>query len=377
MTGHNRLQLDFSLTTNEQRAEFLNTYLQSPQFIKRPPTDEELETMGNYLLWGKDPTTGLNAKQQGLVDLESKHGTWDKSNEVESLDGLLETPTFNEASIAPDNYVPTKKPREVFSRSEALANCPDYLVEPFHHLFRQIDELDLAITYYELDHNKRTKEPRAALVAKFTEEEQTALHARAASWNQYTYLKQRHQLVELRREQYTLRDAYRNPLMVELTPSLNINRVAQIDADIEVLPLGTSNNSPLAHLLFRPWQQMNPAEYSDEEMRDMLEVYWRKQSYKPGTMQQYLDFRDWNHVYQIFQLFFELKDEEENADLESNLPALMRTLRFYIDGADLSEMHQEILDMKLKKVKNADIAAHINKKWKKTYTSNYISTIFC
>ena len=94
-------------------------------------------------------------------------------------------------------------------------------------------------------------------------------------------------------------------------------------------------------------------------------------------MQQYLDFRDWNHVYQIFQLFFELKDEEENADLESNLPALMRTLRFYIDGADLSEMHQEILDMKLKKVKNADIAAHINKKWKKTYTSNYISTIFC
>ena len=45
--------------------------------------------MGNYLLWGKDPETGLNAKQAGIVDIETKHGTWDKEP-VESLDELLE-----------------------------------------------------------------------------------------------------------------------------------------------------------------------------------------------------------------------------------------------------------------------------------------------
>lgn len=32
--------------------------------------------------------------------------------------------------------------------------------------------------------------------------------------------------------------------------------------------------------------------------------------------------------------------------------------------------------MKLKKVKNTDIALEVNKKWKKSYTPNYISTIF-
>jgi RNase P subunit RPR2 len=32
--------------------------------------------------------------------------------------------------------------------------------------------------------------------------------------------------------------------------------------------------------------------------------------------------------------------------------------------------------LKLNKVKNADIASEINKKWNKTYTVNYISTIF-
>jgi hypothetical protein len=78
----------------------------------------------------------------------------------------------------------------------------------------------------------------------------------------------------------------------------------------------------------------------------------------------------------MFQLFFELDNAAANAELESSLPALMETLRFYTDQAELSEIQREILDMKLRKVKNTDIALEINKKWKKTYTPNYISTIF-
>ena len=75
-------------------------------------------------------------------------------------------------------------------------------------------------------------------------------------------------------------------------------------------------------------------------------------------------------------MFFELDNAAAEAELESNLPALMETLRFYTDQAELSEIQRAILDMKLRKVKNTDIALEINKKWKKTYTPNYISTIF-
>lgn len=85
----NRLHLDFSLVTNEERAQFLDTYLQRPEFISHPPTDEELETMGNYLLWGKDPTTGLNAKQAKICDIATRYKTWD-ADPVESLEGLME-----------------------------------------------------------------------------------------------------------------------------------------------------------------------------------------------------------------------------------------------------------------------------------------------
>lgn len=84
----NRLKLDFSLQTNAERNEFLEKYLQSPIFEKAPPTEDELSTMADYILWGKDPVTGKNAKQEGIA-LSTKHGTWDDSP-IESLEQLLE-----------------------------------------------------------------------------------------------------------------------------------------------------------------------------------------------------------------------------------------------------------------------------------------------
>lgn len=58
----NRLRLDFSLSTNVERRNFLDKYLASEMFQRNPPTEDELATMADYLLWGKDPETGLNGK---------------------------------------------------------------------------------------------------------------------------------------------------------------------------------------------------------------------------------------------------------------------------------------------------------------------------
>ena len=112
MAGANRLQLDFKLVTTEERAAFLEQYLRQPQFTTRPPTEDELETMGNYVLWGKDPATGLNAKQSKLIDIETKYKTWDKNSNTESLEALMEMPTFNEGALtAIGSAVVTKIPR--------------------------------------------------------------------------------------------------------------------------------------------------------------------------------------------------------------------------------------------------------------------------
>lgn len=377
MATHNRLKLDFSLSTNAERAEFLQNYLAQEPFITRPPTEDELEMMGNYLLWGKDPATGLNAQQEGLLTIDTKHGTWDKDSNIDSLDGLMEQPTFNEACIHPLDAVPYKVKREVFSRKEALTNCPESLRQTLVDLFRRIDEIDLAINYYDLAHGKRINPPREELLRTFTAAEQEELQQWSSKWNQYTYLKQRHLLVELRREQYVIRDSFKQTLLVEqdiVVPAAP----PEINAEIEVLPLGVVGTTYCAAKLFRDWNSLIPANYTEEDLKEISDFYWKKQNYKPAANQFYIDFRELEHVYQLFLSFFDLEDAADGADvrLESNLRQLLDTLVFYIERAELTDLQKEILDMKMKKVRNTEIAATVNKKWCKNYTPNYISTIF-
>ena len=70
----------------------------------------------------------------------------------------------------------------------------------------------------------------------------------------------------------------------------------------------------------------------------------------------------------------ELGEEEQEIFSTTNL--LIKTLWFYIEEAELTDVQREILNLKIKKEKNQDIAFYINKKYGKTYTVNYISTIF-
>lgn len=62
----NRLHLDFSISSTSDRKDFVDEYVQRPEFIRAPLTDDELETIANYILWGKDPD-GTNVTQRGEI----------------------------------------------------------------------------------------------------------------------------------------------------------------------------------------------------------------------------------------------------------------------------------------------------------------------
>lgn len=145
-----------------------------------------------------------------------------------------------------------------------------------------------------------------------------------------------------------------------------------------MLPLGVVGTTYCAAKLFRDWNSLIPANYTEEDLKEISDFYWKKQNYKPAASQFYIDFRELEHVYQLFLSFFDLEDAADGADvrLESNLRELLDTLVFYIERAELTDLQKEILDMKMKKVRNTEIAATVNKKWGKNYTPNYISTIF-
>lgn len=367
---NNRLHLDFQIESIDDRNKFLEEYLQREEFIKKPLTEEELETCANYILWGKDKD-GKNVVQRKEIQIKTKNGTWDK-REDDSLDALLETPSFNEATIIGPNSVRTKIPREVFSRTKALKDAPDALKPIFKDLFYQIDKLDLTLNYYDLAHGKRKNPPREELLQQFTPEEQLQLEEDSKHLNQFKYLKMRHLLVELRRQQFTLKDSYSSIIQRHTVPSVEyMPNSISFETEISVLPLGTKNKNKIASLIFR--DEYIPSEYTEEELQSISNFLWEK---KKESNDITIDFRELEHVYNLFTLFFDLEDEALKKEIESETGSLLQTLKFYTDMADLSEAQREILNLKVRKYKNQDIANIINQKYNKSYTANYISTIF-
>lgn len=364
----NRLKLDFSLNTTDERRNFVDEYVAQPDFEKRPLTEEELETIANYILWGKD-SDGLSATQRGEIQIETRNKTWTR-DDTESLDALIEQPTFNESTIHRPTEARPRIVRETFDRQKALKECPPYMVSTFQDLFKRIDSLEIAINFYEFTHGKRKEPPRATLLAAFAQDEIDALEAKAKKWNQFKYLKQRHLIVELRREQFTLRDSFVSQIMRHTPPEPEAAPTSiDFEFEIPVYPLGMGGTI-LGKQIFQGLDQLVPANFEEKDLKPIIEFYWQKQNEKRPAA--YFDFTDLEHVYEFFAQLEDLKDSETTPSLKQ----LIETLEYYIAQADLDEVQRVILDLKINKTKNADIALQINAKYGKSYTDNYISTIF-
>lgn len=368
----NRLKLDFSIQSTDGRRDFVNEYVTQPQFQKSPLTPDELETIANYILWGKDPD-GLNCTQRGEIQIETRNKTWQR-DDTESLDALMESPTFSEASLRRPTEARTRVAREVFDRRKTLSECPHYLVPVFKDLFKRIDEIELALNFYEFSHGRRKEPPRDQLQKRFSAEEIEAIQQTATKWNQFRYLKQRHLIVELRREQFTLRDTYIERHVRHTPPEPEIDPVdPDFDAEIPVFPLGLATG-PIGGLVFKEEEKMNPSTYTEADLEKVLKFYWDKKSSARPVI--YFDFTNLEHIYELFGQLNELEDSIGALPVNSNLSKLLDTLKYYIQMTDLTEAQREILDLKINKTKNQDIADLINKKYNKSYTANYISTIF-
>ena len=362
----NRLKLDFTLETAQERIDFIDTYI--VQFTDL--TSSEISTIADYLLWGKTEEGVALGADAGL---ETR---WSKPNEAESLDAVLENPALSNAQLyALNDAVVLKKPRNVFSREEARKEAPDYLKSTYEELWKTIDEIELEINFYEVRTGKRDKPPREELLKRFSDEEVERIRAAAQKLNQYGYLKLRHRIRELRTEQFTIRDSYRSTFNITQSTYAAKNNSFVFDCDVEVLPLGIKEGI-VGDLIFDV--NFDPARFNEEQLRSISDLVWKKKDISKDK--QIFDFRNLEAVYQLYLFKEEFDDRLEevkvNHVVENNLKELLETLDFYEQIADLNEIQREILRLKEKKEKNADIAGYINKKYGKSYTANYISTIF-
>lgn len=365
------LQLDFSLESDEARTDFITHYLKT--MSPESQTPENLELMASYILWGRNKD-GFNTDQLHLTQNPTKHTTWDPQNRVESLDALVESPLFEESLVRPLDAIPYKTPRTVFDRAKALKIAPDSLKSQLRALFHQIDLTEFTLNQWELMNGRRTKPPRESLTKNLTLTEQQAAQSTATSWSHYWYLKAKHRLVELRRSQYALGDAFALP---RLRPSVNHTFGFQkTDSPLLVLPLGTPTQCPY---IWRPLNSLTPdwgAALPPETQHLVSDFWWAQYNKQQHLSDQetWIDLRDLSQLTAAFALIDEFAqlDDFEDPVLKDLGDALM----FYLRETPLTPTQALIANLKVRHFHHLDIAAAVNKQFGTAYTTNYISTIW-
>lgn len=370
MTKPNRLQLDWSLNLKTERVNFVSQYLDSLTFS---PTEDELEVISNYILWGKNGQNEKNGparlKNDGIF-LESK---WTGSTPIESLDELAESPSFSENDLMPLGAPAPRRKREVFSREEARAHASPTILENLEALWNQIDTIELTINLYDLAHNKRKNPPRQELLDRLTIEEIDAARAKSAKLNQRAYLKLKHQLIELRQQQYNFQDTYHHVLVpLKMKPYQEIGGASEFGSDIDVRPLGmkcAGVNKPVFDKIFNTEKLPEPDDFNEKELNFISSLLWRE-----SNLKKKFDFSDTAHLSKLFAMWDELEDKSEESE---SLKLFLDTARVYIGLAGLDEKEKLILDMKIKKKSNQEISATISERFGHKYQLNYISTLYC
>lgn len=364
----NRLDLDFTLETNTLRKKYIDSYLPTLTFNL---TRKEKETIANYILWGKDKD-GLSPVKKGEIEIETSHSTW-SSKKPDSLNELLEDPNFNENSIHKKEISHEKQIKKKFNREEVLAKASPALKQNFLDLFSQIDKLDLLINFYELNIGKRKNPPRKELLNKFTIEEQERIKEKSTKLNSFIYLKKRHLLVDLRRQQFAMRDLIIGEIQKNVNKENNLT-FEQVDLGIEipVYPCGTINehsNLPIFEINKIPYIEVP----TQKQLNEIETIKLIKQD-------KGFDFTNENHLLQLINMYDDFKEkierEQEKDEGNSNLSNFIRTFNFYIHKADLSPIHTTILQMKIDKCSNQEIREVLIDKFDKVYNVNYISTIY-
>lgn len=357
------LRLDFSLEWRDERAKFVAEHINENEAF----SPSELATISDYILWGRDRQSGLNGLQEGL-DLNSK---WNQSDsKVESLDALVESPTFNESMLRQPTDPPMKVQREVFSRSSTRKKAPAHLLPDFEALWRQIDETEFLVQTYELQQGKRKTPIRSELLSRFTPLEKSLLESKARQLSSYHYLKLKRELVDLRTQQYILKDSYSSQILLNPTPNFQVQDPLCFGDEVQLKPLDLIWDKDLFGKVWRSDRFPEPGDFNEKDLEKLSKFLWTQN--QPHS-KLFFDFCNRDHLY----TFFNLRDELENASDEgSNFEVFKKILDTYVNLARLEPIHRKIFELKTQKMSNQLVADRINKEFGRKYSSNYISTLY-
>ena len=340
MARKKEYSLDYDIYYAKDRAAAVDKILDDLNTI---PNNTDLEYMADYILYGKDEKYISAVDEKIILNPQRRYSNYKtKSEKGESLDAILEDPIAGPEAerVASDNTISTKYkvPRLVIKRTKyhrdgTIAERGD----DFDTAGNEIPfmrELWERIDHYTYLHDQYT--------GKVPQSEWVKAHPKT----QYQIWKMGHMLIDMRRSQYYIKDAY--------NPELHFFNVGAPEA----VPYDFDNDT--GYWLTpeewcyrkrhpRPYDAPQPA-FADAPQNEQGLVYW-------CVSRNRIDYEDPKHIIALIQNYVALLRRSYEKPF-STTRTLCYDLERYVEAADLTDKEDIILCLTIAR-KNRFVICHV------------------
>ena len=342
-----KYSLDFSITRDTDRLRAVEEIIDG---LEKDPTPSELEQMANYILYGKDEN-GNNSVSRHESKAPSKRYNSYKTSEdkVLSLDEILENPLFDEQQIRSAHQ------RNPYKKSENTIKRPRYdkegnLIDPGDSDIPGMVELWDTIDRWQRKIN--------ILQGKIAPTEDDIDLDDSA----YRVYRLKHNLIDIRRHQYYLKDSYK--------PTLHFQKM-----DHPKTQYYDWSGDSFYWISREAWQQRIDNSYSplishnieDYEVREDGMVKW-------VVCEHNFDWENPKHVRALMNNWTLLYDNLHEK-LDTYGCTLLWDFERYAKLSDFTPLRQYMLDLKLKKIPYTEISQLVQENFGIAYNFNHLSTI--
>lgn len=364
-------KIDYGLYSDVERANLV-TQLLTPSTVvlieenfTNASVQAQLEGLANYILYGKSTTTHTNQVQQKNISITTKYSSYARKAD-ESLDELLANPIFDEGTVK-DLYT-----RNTYTKPKNPIRRPTY-----DRLGNELDPGDgdlptMRILWHSIDLMARK-------VALALGKEEPDSGEPMPDWSSLKLYKMRHWLIDLRKHQYYIRDAYNQAI----PPHHTFPEKSHIDwcqnSGYWVTVPDAPAQSPQRMLppLPKPLKKITP-----EENLPQWEDGQQRYNPQTGKLEQYhlirkhiLDFKNPYHVYCLLMEYDRLW-KESYEDTVGQMKFILDSFDEIGRATQFSKVQEVILDLKVARWTNERIQLYLQENLGYRYNINYISTLF-
>jgi len=347
-----KYSLDYSIERDTDRLHAVEEILDT---LDTKPSNSELEQMASYILYGKDEE-GKNAVQRGeTTDSNKRYNSFQRAaDKVQSLDEILENPLNDQQALQSleTRYIYTKKKPAIHrpkydKKTGELIDPGDSEIPGMQDLWDCIDRLDRIVAVNE---------------GKIPPDENTQIFK-----DSYRLYQLKHSLIDIRRHQYYLKDAYKPTLhFLALTPPKA--QTYNWDEDSYYwMPLDKWQERVNNALLHTISKNLEDYETRENPYTKEIEVKWvvRKHTF---------DWENPSHIKALINNYSAIY-MELNEKLDSWGRTLIYDFDRYFDMSGFSEAREYILTRKIDHASYTEIREELQEKFGLKYNENHICTI--